>query len=174
MFRVLRIFSATLAFTLIPLTVVAQPGPGGQSKGARKALLMQRIHEVRLQLLQTEVGLDPAAAKSAAGVIRGFDGLRRGFMRSQRQARQEIRRLLESSSNDMKRYRAAVAQMRQAHGELQQLRIKEFDALVKVLTPRQSALLVLGLERVKRKLRKRLRAMKRDRRDRRGRGRGGF
>jgi len=167
---VLRV--ALAALLLAPAAAMAQPGPGGP--GPARAKLKQRIQQVRVQLLQTEVGLDEASARKAAGVIEGFDTLRRGYRLQQKQARERIEFLLQTDSKDMGAFKTEVAKMRKAHIELQKLRVTEFDALTKVLTPRQSAQLILGLERVKRKLRRRLRKARQHMKGRRGGGPRGF
>lgn len=129
----------------------------GKRNPQKRADRLARMRAIRLQVLKTEVGLPDAKAQQVASAIEGFDGLRRGYRRSLRAARREIKRLLDADSNDMKAYRTAMKQMRSAHVDLQKLRRQEFKAVSKVLSPKQSARLMLSLERINKAVRQRFR-----------------
>ena len=142
---------------LVAATAVAQPPPG-QAPPAKAKLtpqeIKQRIRRMRAKVLRVQVGLDDAKADQAEQILDSFEQAHRDKQRAVRQARRRLRHLFVTDSEDEQAYQRALAELRLAHKELQQLREKQLAALAQVLTYKQQAKLLRSLAKLRRKLAK--------------------
>jgi Spy/CpxP family protein refolding chaperone len=127
--------------------LVAQPAAPSAS-GALRA----RAAKLRQRLLREKVGLDAHKAEQVAAIIDEQRDEQRRLRRDMRAARQELRRLFADDSSDDQAYEAALAKLRASYRGLADLRDRQFDAIKKVLTPREQAKLLAALARAHKEL----------------------
>ncbi|MCO4763437.1 MAG: hypothetical protein KC502_18110 [Myxococcales bacterium] len=134
------------------------PGHGGMRDGhghpgakQMRKRIRARLLALRSELLRKDVGLTETRAKKAEGVLARFAKERRTLQRSAHQHTKAVHLLVRSDSNDQAAYRQAVNGMIAAREALASLHGREFAALRKILKPKEQALLLLGLHRLKRR-----------------------
>ncbi|MBI5609613.1 MAG: hypothetical protein HY902_12140 [Deltaproteobacteria bacterium] len=125
-------------------------GPGGEQ---RRAQMQQRMKEMRAQLLRREAGLDEASAQKAEKVLDGFDADRQKGHRDVGEARRGLADLAQSDSKDEGAYKKALDALIAANRAQQDLRSRELDELRKVLSQRETAKVLLSLERMQQMMR---------------------
>lgn len=143
---------------------------GQPSRPASKSV-QQRFKKKRKKLLRKRLGLNENKARQVEGILDKHQAEHRRLGRQLQQARRQIGKLLRQDSDDQKAFAAALSKMQSAAQEIQKLRYRQFEALKKVLSPKEQAKLLRMLNRVHRKLRERRRKhAKRRGRQRRQRG----
>lgn len=128
-------------------------GPGGPGGEHHRAQMQQKMKEMRAQLLRREAGLDEASAQKAEKVLDGFDAERQKGHRDVGEARRGLAELAQSDSKDEGAYKKALDALVAANRAQQDLRGRELDELRKVLSQRETAKVILSLERMQQMMR---------------------
>jgi len=135
----------------------------------------KRVAKLRARVLRKKVGLDEAQAKKVETIFKSFETKRRAAQKELQAGRRDLRKLLKADSDDDQAYEKALARVQTGHLGVQRIRTEQFEALKKVLAPKQQAKLLQELVRMRRKVQRKTRGRGgRDKpnRGRRGRGRG--
>ena len=128
----------------------APPGPGA---GGPPPRIAERMKQLRKRILEDEIGLDAQRAAKVSKILESFDATRRKARQRAKQARRALRQLVRSDSDDQEAFRAAIDEMQAANKATQVVRVQQFTALKKLLTPKQQAKLLLALGRLKKRAR---------------------
>ncbi len=145
------LFRMTLTMTLMSVLAAgaafAEPPRGPPRDPAKREAHFQ---EMRGKLLRDKVGLAEADAKRAEAVFAQFDKTRKELHQRMRAAHKQLKEMLKTDVNDDVSYTQLVDTMTASFREMQELRQKEFDALRKVLTPKQQGKLLFALGKMMR------------------------
>ncbi len=125
--------------------------------GQKRALIEQRMKQVRAKLLRDEVGLDAATAEKVERIMNRSAPERRKLHMELQKHRHALGDLLKKDSNDQAAYRRAIAGIRAAQHKLHQKRQQELDAIGKLLTPKQQAKFMQAVRSATRNLRQEMR-----------------
>jgi Spy/CpxP family protein refolding chaperone len=98
------------------------------------------------------VKLDEETLARVQAIFKSFDGERKVLHLAKRDTMKAIRDLIRNDSEDQESYATLLLAAKQAHNALAQLRTEEFAQLSGVLTPKQQALLMMSLQKLKRKM----------------------
>ncbi len=147
---------ALLLVSTVALPAMAQPGPGGRGRGGPPAGQgMMRSEQMVGKALRNKLGLSEAKAKKVEGILKQHRAAQQKIKGRLRTARQDLGKLFRSDSNDQKAWKAALDKMEKGHKALAQGRDKQFAALKKVLTPKEQAKLLRGLNQLQRRMKAR-------------------
>ncbi len=133
---------------LIALPAVAQFDPGPIDPALR-AKLKARMTQLRSQVLRDQVGLDEPTAKRLEAVLASYDARRHAIRDDMRNLKREMRALIVADSRDDKAYSRVLTKLYDSHAALQVLREKEYADFQKVLAPRQQAMLLMALTKLR-------------------------
>ena len=176
----------TLTTSTLTTSATAQPadtdepsaGAKRRSPHARKrptaAQIEKRVKKLRDKVLRGKVGLSDAEAKKVEAVFQRHSAARTKAQQRLREGRRALRRLFKSDSDDQAAYDAALTKVQSGHFEMQRIRKLQFDELRTLLEPKQQALLLRELQKMRRKIqkfKKKNRGEKRGGKRRRGQGR---
>lgn len=131
-------------------------GPGGPG-GPDHAGMAARLKEVRGQLLRKEAGLDDAAAAKAEKVLDAFDAERQKAHKDMGEANRALHDLIGADSKDEAAYKKGLDAVVASARALQDLRGRELEELRKVLSQRDTAKVVLALERMQQAMHREMR-----------------
>ena len=146
-----------------PTVAFAQPGEQGPQFGKR---IKERMSRLRDEILRYEVGLDEAQALKVTKILKTLDPAREALHKRKRSAKQAMRRLLKTDSNDQAAFQRAIDDLIAVNGAMLELRRKQMKALAGELTPKQQAKLFVAMKRVQKRMRHKMRRFK----NRRGQG----
>jgi Spy/CpxP family protein refolding chaperone len=127
----------------------------------KRAVIEQRLKQLRHDMLRKEVGLDENKASVVERTLDKYMTEKRKLKDQAVTHRRALRKLLESDSNDQQAYTNAIRGLREAEKQKQSLREREMDELGKLLTPKQQAKLMRATHRLKRQLAHRVREHRR-------------
>ena len=127
----------------------------------KRAVIEQRLKQLRHDMLRKEVGLDENKAIVVERTLDKYMAEKRKLREQAVTRRRALRKLLESDSNDQQAYTNAIRGLREAEKQKQSLREREMDELGKLLTPKQQAKLMRATHRLKRQLAHRVREHRR-------------
>ncbi len=136
------------------------PGPGGPGGEQHRAQMQQKMKEMRGQLLRREAGLDEASAQKAEKVLDGFDTERQKGHHEVGEARRSLGELAQGDSKDEGAYKKALDALIAANRAQQDLRSRELDELRKVLSQRETAKVILSLERMQQVMRQEMKKVR--------------
>jgi Spy/CpxP family protein refolding chaperone len=153
------------AIVLAAIVGAALPGlahaRGPDHDPQKRAVIEQRLKQLRHDMLRKEVGLDENKAAVVEKTLDKYMAEKRKLKEQAITHRRALRKLLESDSNDQQAYTDAIRGLREAEKQKQSLREREMDELAKLLTPKQQAKLLRATHRLKRKLAHKLREHRR-------------
>lgn|GEM_PF-5503869 len=140
----------------MPMAALAAPGGGpddgpgardgsGEGRGEHRG----RLKEMHARLLKEKVGLDDARVAKVQAVTQQFRTQKKGLRQDMRAARESLKILVETHSNDDRAFSKAIAQVRATRAKLQQLRQDEQDAVANLLSPREQATLMVTMQKVR-------------------------
>ncbi len=160
----LRTLVITLFVSTLALPAMAQPRQGGQGrwgqppgqmKGPNKqqrAKQMKRAEKMVGKALRNKLGLSDAKATKVEAILKQHRASQQKIQAEIRKARQALRKLFQTDSNDQKAWGAALDEMEKGHKALAKGRDKQFAALKKVLTPKEQAKLLRGLNQLQKRM----------------------
>jgi Spy/CpxP family protein refolding chaperone len=125
---------------------------GPEHDPQKRAVIEQRLKQLRHDMLRKEVGLDESKAIVVERALDKYMAEKRKLKEQAVTHRRALRKLLESDSNDQQAYTSAIRGLREAEKQKQSLREREMDELGKLLTPKQQARLMRATHRLKRQL----------------------
>ncbi len=143
---------ATVLATVACFTSVANAEPAKD----KRAQLEARLSKLRERVLKNEVGLDDKKANAVSAILARHFAERRKITKEQRDHRQALRKLLEKNSDDQKAYKKELDGFRAARNKLHALEDKQLDEVAKILTPKEQVKLVAALQKLRRKLAKKM------------------
>ena len=153
------------AIVLAAVFAAALPGAaharGPNHDPQKRAVIEQRLKQLRRDMLRKEVGLDENKAVVVERVLDKYLAEKKKLREQAVTHRRALRTLLESDSNDQQAYSTAIRGLREAEKQKQALRERELDELGKLLTAKQQAKLMRATHRMKRQLEHRLREHRR-------------
>lgn len=150
--RIVTLMTFSLAL-MLALPVVAQPRGGGM-RGKPTPEMMEKMKEVRGELLREKAGLSEEKAQQVEAVLDANHEQRmelRDVMHSNMEA---LRQLLNDDSNDQEAFAAALLAVKETRKALQDLREEELEAATQFLTPKEQAKVIVSLKRMHHKARK--------------------
>ncbi len=150
-----RFWSWLLVLAVCAGTPAIAHAEGGREQ--KRAEVQQRLKRLRHELLVKEVGLDEQKAAAVERALEKFSAEKKSVRDKIEQHRGTLKKLLDTNSNDQAAYTAAIRGLREAEKQRAALRERELDEVAKLLTPRQQAQLMRGMDRLKRRLIHRLR-----------------
>lgn len=127
-----------------------------QPSKEKRAKVEQRLEKLRERVLKKDVGLDDKKAKAVSEILTRYVTERRKIQKDQREYRRTLQKLVQSDSNDQDAYKKALKSFRDGRKKLQALEDRELDEVAKILTPKEQVKLVAALQRLRRKLAKKL------------------
>jgi len=110
----------------------------------------RRAHALRAKILRNRVGLDEARATKVEAILDRFAPERRKAAEDIRAAKNGLQQLLQSGSEDQKAYSRALDKLRAGNKALQAVSDKEVSAVNAELKPKEQALLLRSLDRMRR------------------------
>ncbi len=135
---------ALSTIALSPWAGLAQDGPPPTPEARH-----EHFKAMRGKMLRTQVGLEDKRATQIEAGLAKFDAEHLSSMKQKHDAFKQTQALLDSKSTDEKAYRAAVAKQRQAFKHMHELREREWTYLASQLSPKEQALLLTSLDRMK-------------------------
>ena len=148
-----RLWSIALAAAVsLALPGLAHARGPDHEPGQKRAVIEQRLKQLRHDLLRKEVGLDENKAIVVERTLDKYMAEKKKLKDQAITHRRALRKLLESDSNDQAAYAAAIRGLREAEKQKQALRERELDELGKLLTAKQQAKLMRATHRLKRQL----------------------
>ncbi len=133
------------------------PAASGASQNPTETQTLAAQHprqkqKLRLKILREVVGVDQDKALEVDAILGAMDAEQYENAVQIRNARRRMRRLLDEDSQDQAAFKEAMDKLAAANRTMQSLHARQFTALEGALEPRQQALFVLGMERVRRRL----------------------
>ncbi len=144
------------------LILTAAPAAEAQPK-QRTVRVAKRLKQARARLLRQKVGLDEAKAVQVEKILDQHAKQRRGLKKQTKQHRRTVMALLSADSGDQQAYARAIKGARDGEKKLRALRDKEFNALAKVLTPKQQAKLMVAVKKMQKDIRRHMQRRRRRR-----------
>lgn len=140
-----------------------QSGPPGLPEGGpQHAGMGKRMKEIRADLLRKEAGLSEDAIAKGEKVLDAFDVERQKAHKDVGDAHRGLAELNASDSKDEAAYKKGLDALVAANRALQDLRGRELEELRKVLSQRDTAKVVLSLERIQREMHKEMRQSRKE------------
>lgn len=147
-------FILAILFSLFALPALAQPAEGDNE--ARHKLRPKEMHgkmiQMRSRLLREKLEFDAAVVEKIEETLRTYDPRRHELHKKKHNAHRQIRKLLESDSNDQAAYERALTDMQAARRGLSSLRAEEMKEISALLSPKEQAKLTLAFKRMKNKM----------------------
>jgi Spy/CpxP family protein refolding chaperone len=143
---------ALIAAVALPAAFAQQPDQDPNGGPPDKAEMQKRMKAMRRKLLTTKVGLSEEKANKVEKVIDSVDEERQKIHKSILEEKKTLKELLEQNSDDQDSYEGALARLRAAHKQQQELRDKQIDALKKELTPKEQAKMLKAMSKFKKKM----------------------
>lgn len=145
-----------VAALLLPTLAWADARPHGTPE-QKRAQVEARMRQIRLDILQKEVGLDAEKTRVVAALLERHGAERRKLQGALQSERRTVEELLETDSNDQAAYARALRAVRTRHAQLAAQRERELENVSRHMTPKQQAKFLSALRRVHKKLRTLLR-----------------
>ena len=150
--RCLLLVAALLVPTLARADAAPHPTPD-----QKRAQVEARMRQIRLDILQKEVGLEAEKTRVVAVLLERHGAERKKLQGALQSERRTVEKLLEADSNDLAAYARALRAVRTRHTQLSAQRDRELEELSRHMTPKQQAKFFSALRRVHKKLRALLR-----------------
>ncbi len=150
--------------------VAQAPGATPAARGKRRRI-QKRIRALRIWRLTEALNLDEKTATRLFPILHRFDGQLTKLMRENAKQRRSLRPLLAATGTNSQ-INAAINRMLKRQRQMWRLQKQRFAAMRVVLTPKQSAKLLVVLPQIDRQIRGEIRkAMRNHRQQRRNRRR---
>ena len=147
--KIHRLLLSTALALSLTAPALAQPAPEGPKP---PAAARQRFEKLRDKVLKDKIGLSDAKAKQVVTILQKYRAEQQKTRGEMREARQQLRKLLQDDSNDQAAYDSALTKLQQSATKIDQLRNQQFADLRTVLTPKEQAKTLRALQKVKRLL----------------------
>lgn len=175
--KALSIIGFALATLFFALPLQAQPRGQGGGRGAQAptpAQMEAKLKEIRGRVMREHVGLSEDKAREVEAVFERFAPESRKIEKQVHDSKARLRKLIASDSNDQKAFAEALETQRRARMAMMTLRDREFQAIKKILQPKQQAKLLFALKKMQRRVKEEMKKRSRqtERRERQGRGKG--
>jgi Spy/CpxP family protein refolding chaperone len=144
MMRFFKIILLAIALTLFATPAAAQP------KDAQK-----NFKKLRRRLLKKKIGLDDATVKKVETILKKAHVERKKIQGQVKDARQQLKKLFKADSNDQQAYDVALKKLHNSHRAMQELQNKQLGELHKIMKPKQLALLLRAMNKIRRHMKKR-------------------
>jgi hypothetical protein len=148
-----KLFTVLAAATML---AVSAPAFAQEDAAPRKAEMQQRIRALRHKMLVKKAGLSEAKVAKVEETIDSFAAERAKLKKTISEEKKTLQELLRQDSNDQASYEGAIARLRAAQKQMQELRDREFAALQQNLTGKEQARLLHVLAKVRHKAQKKL------------------
>lgn len=142
----------TFKWLLVPLALSvtapawADPPPSGPSPDHSGGRFREKMQEMRSHMLRERVGLTEEKAKRVEAILDKYAPERKRAHEALRAAREDLRALVDSKSEDENLYRKMLADVRTKRKAMQDLMDRAFNDVAKELTSKEQARLFLSLE----------------------------
>lgn len=141
----------TFKWLLVPLALsVTAPAwadpPSGAPSGHPGGRSKEKMQEMRSHMLRERVGLTEEKAKRVEAILDKYAPERKRSHEALRDAREDLRALVESKSEDENLYKKMLGDVRAKRKAMQDLMDRAFNDVAKELTPSEQARLFLSLE----------------------------
>lgn len=146
--RFLLLLAALLGTSLVWADAAPHPTPD-----QKRAQVEARMRQLRLDILQKEVGLDNEKTRVVAALLERHAAERKKLQTALSNERRAVDELLETDSNDQAAYARGLRALRARHAALAALRERELQDLGRHMTPKQQAKFLTALRRMHKKLR---------------------
>lgn len=157
------ICAALTALLALSASALAQPPPG-PPPGGPPPELVEKFKQVRAQVLRDRVGLPEELAKRVEGVLDEVEAERQRLRKRLHQSKKRLGQLVRRDEASEAEYAAAIDELVAAQKEMLRFREAELDRLRKLLTQRQTARMLVALQRLERKAKRHFREFKRHKR----------
>jgi len=141
-----------VAALLVPALALADAVPA-PATAQKRAQLEARMRQLRMEILQKDVGLDAEKTRAVAALLERHSAERRRIETAIQNDRGTLDQLLQADSKDQAAYSKGLRALRARHTELAALRQRELDDIARHMTPKQQAKFLSALRRVQKKLR---------------------
>ncbi|GEM_PF-2480385 len=162
---------------LLPALAVAQPHGGPGRPGAhghrgrplhrmsakQREQLRKTMRTARAAALRAEVALPASAHAKIVTILDGFDVQRQKIQRELHRTGRALHLLVRAGETDDALFKHAIDRMMAARTKSSALRAQEFAAMRKVLTPKQTAQLLMALPRIHESVHKGMRSSRKSR-----------
>jgi Spy/CpxP family protein refolding chaperone len=151
---------AALVLGALTLTPVAHAAPGGRpgpGAGAKREKIRERIQQLRNDELKKQLGLADTTAGTLFAVVNKYDDLIFPLKAEIGQARRELKQMLDAGKVDDARANKLIDTMVADRAKIEQYERARFDEARKILTPAQSAKLVVYLPDIERAIEREIR-----------------
>lgn len=141
----------TLKLMLVPLALtLTAPAwadrPAGPPPGHSGGRFGEKMEAMRSRMLRERVGLTDEKAKRVEAILNKYAPERKRAHEAVRTAREDLRTLIDSKSEDENLYKNALQSVRDKRKAMQDLMDRAFNEVAKELTPREQARLFVSLE----------------------------
>ncbi|MCC6273829.1 MAG: hypothetical protein IT572_10220 [Deltaproteobacteria bacterium] len=133
---------ALLVWLALPVSLQAQ-GPVGAPEDSKR----ERIHDLILQRLNTELGLNPTQSQQLAQIMRKYQQQRLGLKRQQRELTAQLR-AASTSGNDAQ-VQPLLQKLTATRSQLDQVNDQMFNEIRPMLTPMQQAKYLLVMDEIR-------------------------
>ena len=137
--KALSIVGIAIAALFLALPVQAQPRGSGGGQAPSPAQIEKKLQKVRARLLREHVGLSEKKARKVEAIFERFAPRTRKIEQQKRDAKETLRYLFETDSNDQKAYAKALAKLQRTQEAMQRIRARQFEEIQKILLPKQQA-----------------------------------
>jgi len=155
----------------------AQPPPAPTlSEGSATNDVVHRFSAVRAKVLREKAGLSDEKAAQVEQLMDASHEKRRGLQRTMRENNRILMTLIETGSDDQQAYAQSLEALFQARQQMGELKSQELQALRGFLTPKEQALVLIEMRKMRQKAKQMFQERRGGRSDPprlRGRGRGG-
>ena len=170
--KALSIIGIAIAALFLVLPAQAQPGGAGGGQTPSPAQIEKKLQKVRARLLREHVGLSEEKARKVEAIFDHFAPRAREIEARVRDAKETLRYLFETDSNDQKAYADALAKLRRSKEAMQTIRARQFEEIQKILLPKQQAKLLFALKKMQRRVRQAMKQQQQGKGQGKGRGQG--
>lgn len=162
--------SLTLAVVVVAslaqATAEARPGGkhghGGPPSEEMRARFQEQIKTARVEILRDEVGLSGDKLDKVVAVFEKHDTERGDLMKRGKAARDKLRDLVQSKSQDGKALNAAIDEMLKVRNDFKTLEGRQLEEARKLLTAPEMAKLMVVLPQARKRMMRELRSHKRE------------
>ncbi len=161
-----------LSVCLFPALALADPPDRERGFDPERAERMRaKIMEMRSRALRDHAGLDEATAQQVETLLKGFDAEREKLHRAKQTSRRALKQLLAGDSNDMDAFDAALDRAAATQSAMHALRTKQLATLRANLDAKTAARVLVVLNKMQRKMHRKMGKMRKHRKERRERRR---
>lgn len=133
----------------------AQPRRARPPQADQRGKVLQRIRAMRAWQLTEALGLDEVTAGRLFPVLNRFDGKLQPLRTHGDKLRQRLERAMKKGASDAT-FRQLVTDIQKHNDEMHKWHLARFEAIRKVLSPRQAAIALVALPEIEQRIRQRI------------------